>query len=155
MPRVILLCGPAGAGKTTYARSLEALGALRLSMDEAVWHDGWRDRQPSVERLHQLHAGLQDQLRSAVRAGRDVVVDLSLATRAVRDEWRAVAETAGAPVELVVLTAPFDVLWRRMQRRAGQAHANAVVLSAEELRRYVDRFEWPDEDEAATVIGTG
>ena len=40
MPMVTLLCGPAGAGKTTYARKLERRGAVRLSMDEAVWRDG-------------------------------------------------------------------------------------------------------------------
>jgi hypothetical protein len=36
-PEVVLLSGVAGAGKTTYALGLEALGYVRLSVDEEVW----------------------------------------------------------------------------------------------------------------------
>ena len=155
MPLVTLLCGPAGAGKTTHARGLERLGALRLSMDEAVWHDGWRDHEPPIERLHELHRGLQQQLIAAVRSGRDVVVDLSLASLAVRDEWRTVAAAAGADVHLVVLTAPLEVLQRRVAARSGKGHANAVRLSPQQLRDYLAGFDWPDDDERPTVIDTG
>ena len=35
-PVVYLLCGLTGSGKTTYARQLEAAGAVRLSVDEEV-----------------------------------------------------------------------------------------------------------------------
>ena len=31
------MCGIAGAGKTTYAKALEASGWVRLSIDEEVW----------------------------------------------------------------------------------------------------------------------
>ena len=155
MPLVTLLCGPAGAGKTTHARGLKRLGALRLSMDEAVWHDGWRDAQPPIERLHKLHRGLQQQLTAAVRSGRDVVVDLSLASRAVRDEWRTVAAAAAADVHLVVLTAPLEVLQRRMAARSGTGHPNAVRLSPQQLTDYLAGFDWPDSDEHPTVIRTG
>ena len=36
-PVVYLLCGLTGSGKTTYARQLEAAGAVRLSVDEEVY----------------------------------------------------------------------------------------------------------------------
>lgn len=36
-PVVYLLCGLTGSGKTTYARQLEAGGAVRLSVDEEVY----------------------------------------------------------------------------------------------------------------------
>ena len=69
MPSVVyLLCGLTGSGKTTYAKRLEAGGAVRLSVDEEVYarhgrygveaHGGrWRllyfkaDRQVLVQRL--------------------------------------------------------------------------------------------------------
>ena len=154
MPLVTLLCGPAGAGKTTCANGLVAAGAHRLSMDEAVWADGWREEQPPLTRLVELHDTLKDELRRVVREGRDVVVDLSLAARDVRDEWREVAAQAGAQTELVVLTAPLEVLWQRVQRRAG-GHANSVRLTRQQLHDYVDGFEWPGEDEPHHVISTG
>lgn len=155
MPLVTLLCGPAGAGKTTHARRLEADGAVRLSMDEAVWQDGWRGEDPPQGRLDELQRGLQEQLGEAVSNGRDVVVDLSLASRAVRDDWRARSIAAGVDARLVVLTAPFEVLWQRVERRARETHANAVALSRDQLRAYVDGFDWPDPDEDPTVITTG
>jgi predicted kinase len=151
MPLVTLLCGPAGAGKTTYALELVAKGAHRLSMDEAVWADGWGEQQPPVERLVELHDQLKDDLRRAVGEGRDVVVDLSLAARDVRDEWREVAARAGAKTSLVVLTAPFEVLWHRVQRREGD-HANSVRLNREQLRDYVDGFDWPGAEEPHRTI---
>ena len=155
MPRVTLLCGPAGAGKTTYARQLVSDGAVRLSMDEAVWQDGWRAAEPPPQRLDELHRRLQQRLCAAVDEGVDVVVDLSLSQRTIRDEWRTLAVAAGADVELVLLTAPVEVLWQRVTCRAGQAHADAVVLSRDQLRAYVDGFDWPAADESARVIHTG
>lgn len=153
MPTVTLMCGPAGAGKTTHAMGLERAGAVRLSMDEAVWADGWRDAEPPQARLDELHQGLQGALVDAVEAGRDVVVDLSLASRAIRDEWRLLALRSGAQPQIVVLTAPFEVLLRRVQRRAAD-HANAVVVTEDRLRHYVDGFDWPGPDEPHTVINT-
>jgi len=38
--RVIFMCGPAGAGKTTYARELERAGMIRLSFDAEMWQRG-------------------------------------------------------------------------------------------------------------------
>ena len=40
MSRVIMMCGPAGAGKSTIARRLQAAGAVRLSLDEEAWERG-------------------------------------------------------------------------------------------------------------------
>ncbi len=155
MPKVILLCGPAGAGKTTHARKLERLGAVRLSMDEAVWADGWRQDEPPQERLAELYEGLRQAFDRALADGSDVVVDLSLADRSVRDEWRRLAGAAGVSCELLVFTAPFDVLWQRVKRRNDDEHANAVRLTESRLRLYVDGFDWPHPDEDARVVTTG
>ncbi len=152
MPMVTLLCGPAGAGKTTYARKLERRGAVRLSMDEAVWDDGWRQDEPPRDRLDALYAGLRTALVEAVDSGSDVVVDLSLAERSVREEWRNLCASIGVDYELLVFTAPFEVLWQRVKRRNDEEHANAVRLTESRLRLYVDGFDWPADDENPRVI---
>ena len=54
---VVLMCGIAGAGKTTYAQKLEAQGYIRLSKDEEIWERFGRygiDYDPS---LYQEHLG--------------------------------------------------------------------------------------------------
>jgi len=155
MALVTLLSGPAAVGKTTMARSLEAAGALRLSMDEAQWEAGYRDGFAPRDVLVRLEAELQRRMAEAVEAGRPVVVDLSLTTRAVRDAWRAAAEAAGASVDLVVLRAPIDVLWSRMREREGLHDPNAFVLDRAALEAYVASVEPPHPDERARVVVTG
>ena len=65
------------------------------------------------------------------------------------------AGAAGVACELLVFTAPFEVLWQRVKRRNDQEEANAVRLTESRLRLYVDGFDWPAEDEGARVIATG
>lgn len=36
-PLVIMMCGVAGSGKTTFAQQLEKAGFKRLSIDEEIW----------------------------------------------------------------------------------------------------------------------
>lgn len=36
-PRIVMMCGVAGSGKTTYAKRLESEGFARLSIDEYIW----------------------------------------------------------------------------------------------------------------------
>lgn len=78
MSRVVFMCGPSGAGKTTYAARLEAAGMVRLSFDSHLWARGIRsgDVDPSV--------------REDIRA-------------LLRDEWRALLAEHGVEPETVHL----------------------------------------------------
>jgi predicted kinase len=82
MPRVVMMCGVAGSGKTTYAQRLEADGYVRLSVDEEIWATHGRygiDYEPT------RYAGFKEiaesvlraRLIDLIRAGHDVVVDFS------------------------------------------------------------------------------
>lgn len=155
MPLVTLLSGPTATGKTTMAQALEATGALRLSMDEVQWAAGYRGEFPPRDVLVALEEQLKRRMADAVAEGRAVVVDLSLTTRELRDAWRAAAEAAGASVDLVVLTAPTDVLWARIQQRAGRDDPNACTLDRDALEAYVASVEPPHPDEHARVVVTG
>lgn len=137
------------------ARALSKAGAVRLSMDAELYLLGYPGGTGPSEVLERVHRNLQGRLNSALADGRDVVVDLSLSTRQIRDEWRSLAGRAGAHVELVVLTAPLSVLWDRMQQRQHVDDADAVSLDYETLRGYVEGFEWPSDDEPHRLIDTG
>lgn len=155
MPLVTVLSGPTASGKTTMARALEAAGALRLSMDEAQWEAGYRSAFPPAEVLERLERELKARMAEAVGGGRTVVVDLSLTTRDVRDAWRQAALDAGASVDLVVLTAPVDVLWSRIEERVGREGPNAFTLDRDALEAYVASVEPPHPDEHARIVVTG
>lgn len=153
-PVATLLCGPACAGKTTIARRLETDGAVRLSMDAAAWADGWRGTWPPRERMIELDLALRAELARAVASARDVVVDLSLSTREVRETWRTIARDAGADPRLVVVTAAVPTLQARMRARHDVEGPDAFRMSPEDLVAYVEGFDWPGADEPHELIDT-
>ncbi|MFB7799182.1 AAA family ATPase [Isoptericola sp. NPDC056134] len=147
VPNLVLLCGPAGAGKSTHARRYAADGYAVASVDELAWAAG----HPAV---HPLPAGaarrVEDALRSRVATlleeGRDVVVDSSFWSRASREEYRALGATHGADTLVVHVDTPRDVALARVAARAA-AHPHDVVLTPEVAAAYHDGFEVPTPDE--------
>ena len=153
MARVTLLCGPAGAGKTTIAHELEAAGALVLSYDREAWARGVHDGRPTRELVEQIDADFHRQVADAVAADRHVVLDASFSTRAVRDRWRMRCGAMDASVELVVVRAPLETLRERIHGRA--PGPESVVLDDDALAAYVEGFEWPGEHEPHRTVDTG
>jgi predicted kinase len=75
---VVLMCGIAGSGKTTYAQALEAAGYVRLSIDQEVWRGfGPYDAAAFPVRRDVVDRDLRARLVTLVRSGRDVVVDIA------------------------------------------------------------------------------
>jgi len=146
---VVLTCGVAGSGKTTYAQRLEAHGYVRLSIDEEIWHRSGRygiDYTP--DQYAYLSQEAEDVLRQRpvelIAEGRDVVVDLSFWRRASRDEYKQLVETAGGRCRLVYLQVPSDVLRQRLSLRAHRFDANAAFpVTDEVLNTYLANLEAP------------
>jgi predicted kinase len=154
MTPVILLCGVAGAGKTTYARSLEPDGYVRVSYDEEMWALGGDSADATPELLAEADRHVRARIRASVLSGNPVVLDASMSTRAIRDDLRAFVREVGGTPRLVVLDAPFGVLAARVSRRRDRADANAHYLDEGALRRFHTSFEFPGPDEPHTRIVT-
>lgn len=151
---VTLMCGPAGSGKTRYARQLEAAGATRLSFDSELWRRGFRGQHPAPEELtQQVDSCLRDRLVEAVLIG-DVVLDYSFSTRAMREDYRRLIASLGARSVLVYMSAPLAVLQRRVAERRGE-HADDVRLDPGVVDSFATGFEVPTSDEHPLVIETG
>jgi predicted kinase len=156
---VVLLCGIAGSGKTTYAKALEAEGYVRLSVDEEIWRRWGRygvdyppGRYPALSEQAESH--VRADLVTLVRAGRRVVVDLSLWHRTAREEYKALIEEAGGQWRLLYLRASPAVLHERLTARRDRGDANAFPVTEATLARYLREFE-PPTDEGEEIIDVG
>src|SRR6266849_1277350 len=115
-PRLIIVCGLPGSGKTTHAKLLEArLGAIRFSPDEwlaalalDLYDEGRRDK------IEALQWKFGQELLSL---GLTVIIEWGTWGRSERDTLRLGARVLGAAVELHYLSAPADALFDRIQRR--------------------------------------
>ena len=147
------MCGPAGSGKTTYARGLEDDGFARLSIDEEAWALGLYQQPLPEEVAARIEAQLTDRLLELVHAGVDVVIDFSFWSRRKRLEYRALLAEVGVTAETVYLATPREVVLARVAARRG-ADADDVVLDETTAAFYFDHLEVPTADEGPlTVVG--
>lgn len=145
--RLILLCGIAGAGKTTLAKQLEADGAVRLCPDEWMAVLGFdiydKDGRVAVE-------ALQWELAQAlVQRGLTVVDECGVWQRWERDLRREWARAHGVPVELRFLDAPVDVLTARVAERNRTLPEGAPHIDPALIAHWDDRIQRPDAEELA------
>ena len=100
-PKLYMICGISGSGKTFYAKKLERQGVVRLSIDEELWPDFFI-LDPLLCAEHkamlkeQAEARIKSRAANLIAAGRDVSIDMPFCRRAQRDEFRAFAREHGA-----------------------------------------------------------
>ncbi|WP_231495942.1 ATP-binding protein [Cellulomonas sp. HZM] len=151
---VVLMCGPAGAGKSTAAARLERDGYVRLAFDERAWELGHRDHPLPATVAAAVHADLHATLLALVAEGRDVVVDSSFWSRASRDAYRELLAPAGIVPVVHVLDTPREVVLARLARRTGEG-PHDVPVRPDRALAYLDGFERPTPDEGPLVVVDG
>jgi predicted kinase len=158
-PVVYLLCGLTGSGKTTYAKRLEAGGAVRLSVDEEVYarHGRYGVDYPMdeyVERERPVVEELRRRLVELVESGRDVVLDYGLWRRSDRDAYKRLVEAHGGRWRLLYFKVDREVLARRLAERHRREDANALAVTPSALGDFIARFDEPV-DEGEELVDTG
>jgi predicted kinase len=143
-PRLIIVCGLPGSGKTTHARQVaQNLRAVRFAPDEwmnvleiDLWDGEARAR---IEKLQWMLA--QDLLS----LGHHVVLEWGTWTRAERDTLRTGARVLGAAVELHFLDTPVDVLFERVRSR----NRESPPITLDDFLKWAEIFERPSAEEMA------
>ena len=143
-PRLIIVCGLPGSGKTTHAKRLQStLGAIRFSPDE--WMDALALDLYDEAKRAKIEA-LQWQLGQELLAlGLTVIIEWGTWGRSERDTLRLRARALGAAVELHYLSAPVDVLFDRIQRRGMEN----PPIERDALSRWFELFQVPTPEEMA------
>jgi predicted kinase len=155
-PLVYLLAGLTGCGKTTFAKTLEAAGVVRLSVDEEVFarhgrygidypeHEYRARERPIVEQIRQRMVEL-------IRAGRSVVLDYGLWRRTEREDYKRLVQRAGGRWRLLYFPVDRDELLRRLTDRNRRQDANALAVTNTALDEFIARFE-PPSNEGEEII---
>lgn len=144
-PRLTLVCGLMGAGKTTLARDLESHGlGIRLSPDEwliaagyALGDEAARDAVEDAQRR---------LARSLLETGFPVILENGFWSVTDRARYLAMAREAGALCDLHYCDVPLAVLEDRvMVRNQGLPASQRIDLAL--VVQWFAAFEPPQEDE--------
>ena len=143
-PRLIIVCGLPGSGKTTLAKELEGrLRAIRFSPDE--WMDALSLDVYDEERRGKIEALQWKFGQELLALGLTVIIEWGTWGRSERDTLRLGARALGAAVELHYLSAPEDVLSDRLQRRGREN----PPIGRDAVSRWFEMFQAPTPEEMA------
>ena len=144
VPCLVVLVGPPGSGKSTWAKQ-NGRGAVHVSQDDlidAISPDGF-------EHVYRpIYTAAEDAAaRVALRHGHAVIVDRTNRTREHRRRWLAIASEADCPVVAVTMRASFALCRERNRRRRDKRR-----LTEERMDRMIAAFEPVEMDEGFTAM---
>jgi predicted kinase len=143
-PRLIIVCGLPGSGKTTHARRLETqLRAVRLSADD--WMSALSVDLYDEAMRAKIEALQWELAQKLLSCGLTVIIEWGTWGRSERDTLRLGARALGAAVELHYLAAPVDVLFDRVRRRGMESPS----IERNELVKWAELFQSPTSEERA------
>lgn len=145
-PRLVLLCGLPGSGKTTLAREIaDAYGAVRLNPDE--WELALGIDPFDAEFQDRLEAEFWRLTERLIALGTSVILDWGFWVRSERDKKRDLGRSLGAAVELRFLDVPYDELVRRVVDRHAEG---GLAVTESHMDEYRGLFQPPTDEELAT-----
>ncbi|MGR9049793.1 AAA family ATPase [Halobacillus faecis] len=148
-PLVVMMCGVAGSGKTTFSQQLEKEGFVRLSIDEEIWATKGRyGIDFPIEKFEEYKKDAESKLRNLliklIHDKQQVVIDFSFWDRGRRDQYKRLIEDSGGKWKLFYLKVHPDDLRERLKLRNKRFDANSFPISEELLTSYLKGFEIPN-----------
>ena len=155
---MLLLCGPVGSGKSSYARCVTKDGAaVHLALDEWMIRLFGRElpRAEHQAKLGACYALLIDHAAALALSGVTVVLDGGFWHRRLRDTARAKLDEKGIAHSLCVFELPDEERWARLERRNAALGEFDYAITREMFDFFATCYERPGPDEAFELIRGG
>lgn len=137
-----IMCGLPYSGKTTYANKLVAeQGFTKISMDDVMDEYKMSSDTMSQEDWNFVYKTGYDKLKVALKAGKNVVLDVGNLKRSERQTAFDIAESLGVEAKLVYLKIDIVEIWKRWEENEKMQYRDG--LSKESLQRAIDMWEEP------------
>ncbi len=157
MPKVHLIEGPVGAGKSTYSSTLALrTNGIHVPLDQWFTALFSADRPAAdvihwyVERKERLIALIWSHSRRILASGSDVILELGLIQRQRRLEFCRQIQDEGFELVVHVLDAPLEVRRERVRRRnMEQGSTFAMVVPDHVFDMASSLWEAPDDVECS------
>ena len=159
-PKVFMISGISGSGKTVFSKKLELSGVPRISIDEELWPDyyvypGLLSDEHRDFLYKQATERIFAKIRNFCAEGRNCSVDIPFCKAAQREIFRAHIENCGGEPVLIWINADLAVLKSRLAERTGKNGPNNLPVSEEEIEIYWRGFERPTEEKHIEIDGNG
>ena len=150
-----LIHGFVGAGKTTFARTLEQqLRAVRFTHDE--WMHRLYGPVPPADRFADLWAQVNgliwERADPLLRRGEDVILDMGFWSRASRGRARQRVAQTGARSLLYHVVCPESVMRARTARRNRDVPGDSLWINEQAFDEFRNRFQSLGQDEEHQVV---
>ena len=157
MPNLHLIYGFAGAGKTTFARKLEAeISAIRFTHDE--WMVKLYGNNPEEDKFSDYYKRISDLIwnltTQLLGLNQDVILDFGFWSRKSRDDARYKAKIANAQVKLYFVTCSEEVMRKRVANRSSNLPSDSLWIDENAFELFKQSYEALGDDENYIVIET-
>ena len=155
MARLILICGPTGAGKTTYSKSLsEEIKAIRFSIDpwmQTLFANDMTslDFDWMMERVQRCYEQIWEVSEQILKMDGNVVLDLGFTTKEQRDAFSNRGANHEINAEVHYLDAPQAVRKQRVKTRNQEKDPSVYAFEVTDMMfNFMEpKFEVPGQDE--------
>lgn len=155
MARLILVCGPTGAGKTTYSLSLaKDVAAIRFSIDpwmQTLYSKDMTSLDYSwmMERVGRCYEQIWQVSEQILINDGNVILDLGFTTKAQRDIFVNKGREIAISPEIHYLDVPKDIRKQRINKRNTEKDPAVYAFEVNSMMfNFMEpKFEAPSQDE--------